>query len=391
MTDSRTPSHGDKAVRIGAAGVALGLIFLGLVAAALLWSQPDPGLDEQSTPDSIAEAGPNWTQAKTQPQHAATPGSPPAPELLCAAVVDQPDPSTRVYVVRNDFDDPDPAKAQSARQISIVIRTSTPIALILVSHDAAIWNIERSEHAHIQAAYALGHFPQRITGLSRTPNATHAAVFGDDCAAGALRETGSHGDQRLASVLLKQPLFESAKIRGQRLVIDGGNTAIANSNSAPTARPSHSEPVMNTTRRSTSSQSAATRNARTAQTPREHAPPPVQQTPKRPSGEEELRLAMRAGVLRPGGPSDLDLWKRAFERHQRRKMPSEKWQYLSHMPAYRVTGDFEAPQGLNGAHAVVFVVPHGAPIPLGEPGHSLILDVDTGTCIGMTCDYYLNP
>jgi hypothetical protein len=36
------------------------------------------------------------------------------------------------------------------------------------------------------------------------------------------------------------------------------------------------------------------------------------------------------------------------------------------------------PAGLNGAHAVVFVLGTGVPLPAGSPGHSCVLSEETG-------------
>ncbi|MDR6841149.1 hypothetical protein [Pseudoxanthomonas sacheonensis] len=47
--------------------------------------------------------------------------------------------------------------------------------------------------------------------------------------------------------------------------------------------------------------------------------------------------------------------------------------------------DFEIPAGLTGAHAVVFLVEPLVPFPRGDAGHSPILDVESGACIGAIC------
>lgn len=105
--------------------------------------------------------------------------------------------------------------------------------------------------------------------------------------------------------------------------------------------------------------------------------------PAGPEGEAGIAAAIRAGKLRPAGPADVSQW---VARHRAQggavdAQAVEAWR----MPAYVVTGDLTFPAGLNGAHAVIFVVPTGAPYPSGSAGHSLVLDVGSGACIGFSC------
>lgn len=40
------------------------------------------------------------------------------------------------------------------------------------------------------------------------------------------------------------------------------------------------------------------------------------------------------------------------------------------------------PAGLNGSHAVVFVLAKGVPMPAGSPGHSCVISEETGAAAG---------
>lgn len=105
--------------------------------------------------------------------------------------------------------------------------------------------------------------------------------------------------------------------------------------------------------------------------------------PTGPEGEAGIAAALRAGTLRPAGPSDIAQW---VSRHQAqggtvRREDIESWM----SPAYVITGDFSFPGGLYGAHSVTFILPAGVPYPSGTAGHSLLLDVGTGACVGVTC------
>ncbi|WP_189455055.1 hypothetical protein [Cognatilysobacter bugurensis] len=118
------------------------------------------------------------------------------------------------------------------------------------------------------------------------------------------------------------------------------------------------------------------------------APPPddvvaLASLPAGPEGEAGLVAAVRAGTLRPANPSDFGQW---VARHtaQGGTVDSDALQ-SSLRAAYVVLGDFTIPGGLHGAHSVTFIVPDGVPYPLGNPGHSVVLDVASGACMGFVC------
>ena len=68
------------------------------------------------------------------------------------------------------------------------------------------------------------------------------------------------------------------------------------------------------------------------------------------------------------------------------RTPSREFdEHMAHESVYVVTGNMTLPSNLFGAHAVVFVVGAGAPFPQGDPGHSLILDINSGACSGPVC------
>ena len=107
------------------------------------------------------------------------------------------------------------------------------------------------------------------------------------------------------------------------------------------------------------------------------------------AGQAGLVEAMRAGLLRLGGSGDVDSWKMAYMTKNRR-MPSKGFdEQMAHRSVYVVTGNMTLPSGLNGAHAVVFVVERGAPFPQGDGGHSPVLDMGSGQCQGSICSMYL--
>lgn len=60
------------------------------------------------------------------------------------------------------------------------------------------------------------------------------------------------------------------------------------------------------------------------------------------------------------------------------------------MTSYVIQKDFTIPDGLNGAHAVIFLLDTRVSYPRGNPGHSVILDLSTGACVGVTCSMLLD-
>lgn len=102
------------------------------------------------------------------------------------------------------------------------------------------------------------------------------------------------------------------------------------------------------------------------------------------SAEDVLLDAVDRGDLRLGTYGDVTRW---HARH-RARVPgaaSALPDHFEHMDVYIVKRAFRIPPGLAGAHAVVFIVPEGAPMPKGDPGHSPILDMDSGACRGSIC------
>jgi len=123
------------------------------------------------------------------------------------------------------------------------------------------------------------------------------------------------------------------------------------------------------------------------------APPPLPvlfATPAEPvrartMGKAGLVEALRSGELRPATASDFNRWKSSHARNGGGNPGRSFDENSAHMEAYVVRKDFEIPAGLTGAHAVVFLVEPPAPFPRGDAGHSPILDMESGACIGAIC------
>ncbi|MGJ4729991.1 hypothetical protein ACQYWP_12015, partial [Luteimonas sp. SDU101] len=53
--------------------------------------------------------------------------------------------------------------------------------------------------------------------------------------------------------------------------------------------------------------------------------------------------------------------------------------------AYTVLKEFRIPAGLYGAHSATFYIAPGVAQPTGNPGHSAVHDIASGSCRGATC------
>jgi hypothetical protein len=122
-------------------------------------------------------------------------------------------------------------------------------------------------------------------------------------------------------------------------------------------------------------------------------PPPVRAAPPASpalSGKAALVEALRAGQLRPANGDDLSRWAARWSAANRRGVPAVFRERSVQMTAYVIQKDFTIPDGLYGAHSVVFLLDTRVPYPRGNPGHSAILDLSTGSCMGALCGMLLD-
>ncbi len=125
--------------------------------------------------------------------------------------------------------------------------------------------------------------------------------------------------------------------------------------------------------------------------PSEPAPAqPVSPAPPALSGEAALVEAIRLGQLRPASGSDLSRWAMRWSEVNGRGLPASFQERTGFMSSYVIQKDFTIPDGLTGAHAVIFLLDTRVPHPRGSPGHSVILDMSTGACMGVTCRMFLD-
>jgi hypothetical protein len=98
-------------------------------------------------------------------------------------------------------------------------------------------------------------------------------------------------------------------------------------------------------------------------------------------GEKGLVEGLRKGQLRLGGKADISRWKQAGGSLSEGGFQS----IITNRPIYVITRDFYVPAGLSGANGVTFVLERNVPFPNGDLGHSVVLDMGSGRCLGALC------
>ncbi len=108
------------------------------------------------------------------------------------------------------------------------------------------------------------------------------------------------------------------------------------------------------------------------------------------SGEAGLVEGLRTGQLRTANGSDLSRWALRWSEVNRRGVPTSFQERSGRMTSYVIQKDFTIPEGLHGAHAVIFLLDTRTPYPHGNSGHSAVLDLSTGACVGAICGVLLD-
>jgi hypothetical protein len=115
-----------------------------------------------AAPAAAAPAGPDWSRCRF-------PG-------LALPV------GGRLFVVDGGLPGPDAEPGrETIRRVDILV--PGPVSLLLTAPDASVWSLRPSPETQLQAVFASGDQPQRITGtgLARTARLERSSAMGDDC------------------------------------------------------------------------------------------------------------------------------------------------------------------------------------------------------------------
>ena len=107
-------------------------------------------------------------------------------------------------------------------------------------------------------------------------------------------------------------------------------------------------------------------------------------------GTAGLRALVTAGAMRPARRFEYTRWIQNWLARQD-VPPIEDPMTDALSPNTELASTFvvnralKLPARLQGGHSATFIVPAGVPVPDGDPGHSVILDANTMSCLGVRC------
>lgn len=246
-----------------------------------------------------------------------------------------------------------------ASLFKVAVHADRPVALLLGAYEPSIWNIGWSKGTKIVAVFASGHHPQAVAGLPKgTPIITSTAAT---CGAHYVSTDSLDWVNTKAREVFGQPA--ERVYHAKQGVID-----IVESRRAPSGY---------ATSRDTPAKSFINQNVPLA-------------------GKAGLQAAVRNGQLRPLTKDDLALIREHYRKLAAAEPPRDIPPSAGAAPAprlpivgvggYVVLKEFVFPGGLYGGYSTSFLVPEGVPSPSGNPGHSIVVDLNkTPPCQGVRC------
>lgn len=241
------------------------------------------------------------------------------------------------------------------RQEDVVVGTTPrPVVLVLMGYDPIVWNIGTTPGARIAGVLAQGVHRQAVIGL---PGATRVTTYSGADGSNACKTFRAEGSA--LDLTLKRRIRELfGRGVGTFLASKGGpQFNVGDVRGAPT----YSRDV----------------------TLADVALP----ADVLPGGQRGIDRLVEQRSLRPATPVEVDEWLRGAAR----AVGQAPEQYRERI-AWRLTGGvyyvleaFELPDGMGGANARAFIVPAGAALPGGPPGHNTFLRMEGYRCEGTGC------
>ncbi|NZA24933.1 hypothetical protein H0E84_00900 [Luteimonas sp. SJ-92] len=238
-----------------------------------------------------------------------------------------------------------------------VNQPDAPVVLLLGAYEPAVWSVGWTSGTRIAAVVVTGYHRQRVTGLPASiPTLVSTYQDRGPCGYAYVGGEGMRQLNPLARQVFGRPVDMAFTARDGQVLVG--------------------EPLAG----------ASLQTDAAAVAPAEFR---LKDAPL--AGQAGLDAALRAGVLRPATQVDVLAWEAASSRHGAAEdvppVQGAARPRVSSVPhrAYTVLKAFQIPAGLYGAHSATFYVAPGVPSPTGNPGHSSVRDIDTGTCAGATC------
>ncbi|VXB16963.1 hypothetical protein [Massilia sp. 9I] len=261
------------------------------------------------------------------------------------------------------------ASGHEATQFDVAVHADKPVALLLSAYEPTIWSIGWSEGTRIVAVFATGYHRQVVAGLPKgTPVITSS--------------------------------YEPRGACGYRYISDEAGIGWIND----AARRSFGRAAIRVYTKAPDARFEILESARPLQayvTSPDTPPESFRDRGAPLAGDAGLAQAVAQGILRPMTPADLELVRQHYRALARQAnggvidVPPVAGAAAGAEPpvripdfyrGYVVLKPFVYPAGLYGAHSASFLVAKGVARPTGNPGHSLVVDLNAQTpCVGPRC------
>lgn len=232
-----------------------------------------------------------------------------------------------------------------------------PVALLLGAYEPTVWTVGWTRGTRIAAVLVTGYHRQQLTGLpAGVPVLVSTYDNRGPCGYAYVSEEGAAKLNPMAREVFGRPVDVAYMARDGRAVVGKlppGASLVTDAAAAPVEE------------------------FRLKGVP--------------PAGQAGLDAAMRNGTLRATSPADVRAWNAARQRSEGApdvpRIEGGSRSRGTEVPyrSYTVLKEFAIPAGLHGAHSATFFVAPGVPAPIGDPGHSQVLFIDNGSCMGPTC------
>jgi uncharacterized protein YecT (DUF1311 family) len=100
-------------------------------------------------------------------------------------------------------------------------------------------------------------------------------------------------------------------------------------------------------------------------------------------GKSGLQQALTDRLIELGKLSDIERWLEKSDF-------TSTSEIIEHKQFYRLASPIKLSGGFGGANSTIFIAENSTLIPTGDMGHSVVLIMDTGSCIGTTCSSYFH-
>lgn len=233
----------------------------------------------------------------------------------------------------------------SATTYEVLVNSpNEPVALILGSYEPAVWDIAWVEGTEIQSVLLTGYYAQKIAGLKGETPVLEAFFRSESgCPYAYVNSNELEKLMDISKMAFKKDIDEVVMSSGYSIVgneLKGNEKFYKSSKITVDSFKDETKPL---------------------------------------SGKKGVEQLVQRGILRKATFEDIELMYLTSKEsiNDYRDLIEERNEtYLEGNPIYVVTEEMTFPAGLYGAHSVEFLIPYGVPYPKGNPGHSIVMDMN---------------